>query len=86
MHMPADVSAVWKWVAAILATILLAGAPGMVYALKSPSQADVKLIRDRQDDVRIRLSVVEAQLRENALVLQQLRDEIQTHVRTEGSR
>ena len=84
--MQTDGGGLWKWVAAMLSAILLAGAPGMVYALKTPSSEEVKIIRERQDDVRIRLAIVEAQLKENAVLIQQLREEIREHVNNDGGR
>jgi hypothetical protein len=53
---------VWKWITAIIFTAMIAGAPGYIIAIRSPSQAEVQLIRDRQIDVLQRLAVAERRL------------------------
>ena len=56
----------------VLCTILLTGAPAIVYALHTWGVSNhVDRIQDRQDDVRIRLSVLE---NEHAQLVQQVRD------------
>lgn len=53
---------VWKWVSALLAAIMLAGAPGYVQAIRAPSQSEVDVIRERQIDVLVRLSQIDEQI------------------------
>lgn len=56
------VNGVWKSLALIVVTILIAGSPGMIYALRTWSVSTrVDLIQTRQDDVRDRLTRLEAQ-------------------------
>jgi hypothetical protein len=51
---------VWKWLAAILASLLIGGLPGYVhFYLNAPSREEVGIIRDRQDNVLQRLGVLE---------------------------
>lgn len=52
----------WKWISALLATILLAGSPGIVYALRSPSPDQVNVIQERQQNVLQRLAVAENEI------------------------
>lgn len=59
-----EANGVWKWITAIVVTAMLAGAPGYIIAIRSPSQAEVALIRDRQIDILQRLAVVERRLDE----------------------
>ena len=57
------VNGVWKAIALVLVTVLIAGSPGIIYALRTWSVAnELKLVRDRQDDVRERLTAVETHL------------------------
>lgn len=57
------VNGVWKWVAALLATAMLAGLPGYVgLYLDSPSRAEVTLIRERQEGVLQRLAVLDVRM------------------------
>lgn len=53
---------VWKWISALLVTVLLAGSPGIIYALRSPSPEKVEQINDRQQLVLQRLAAIEVRL------------------------
>ena len=82
---------IWKWVAAILVAIILAGAPGMVQAIKAPSKEEVNIIRERQQQVLLRLGVMEerersqlALLQENQYLLKALRAELARHQSSNG--
>ena len=55
-------SAVWKWIAAILVTILIAGAPGIIQAVRSPTRDEVEFIRERQVQVLIHLGELDQQI------------------------
>jgi hypothetical protein len=57
-----EVNGLWKWIAAILAAIMLAGLPGYIQLLRAPSTADFVLVRERQNDVLQRLAVIEARV------------------------
>jgi hypothetical protein len=57
------VDGIWKSIALICITILIAGSPGLIYALRTWSVSDeVRVVRDRQDDVRDRLARLEVQV------------------------
>ena len=76
---------VWKWVAAILAAIMLAGLPGYIQLLRGPSATDVTVIRDRQQDVLQRLAVLEAEvveLHEDQAEIAEQIQELQELIRT----
>ena len=82
---------VWKWIAAILIAIMLAGAPSIVQAIKAPSQAEVDIIRERQNVVLQRLAgidIIDAQnrelLHENQELLLQIQQELQEHQQERG--
>jgi hypothetical protein len=77
---------VWKWVAAILVAIMLAGAPSIVQAIKAPSQDEVDLIHERQNLVLQRLAVLESQFQTNQAVLTQLAIDIREHIQTDVPR
>lgn len=63
MSTPETGASVWKWVAALLATAMLAGLPGYIgLYLDSPSRAEVGLIRERQESVLQRLAVIDVRL------------------------
>lgn len=70
---------IWKWIAAILVAILIAGAPGLVQAIKAPSQEEVDLIRERQVQVLIRLAAIDEQLQANETLLTELQHELREH-------
>lgn len=53
---------VWKWVSALLAAIMLAGSPGYVQALRTPSESEVSIIRERQTEILIRMSQIDEQI------------------------
>ena len=66
---------VWKWIAAVLASLLIGGLPGYVhFYTNSPSKEEVGLIRDRQDTVLQRLAVVELELIRLREELQELKE------------
>jgi hypothetical protein len=57
------ISAIWKTIALVLVTILLTGTPGIIYALRTWTVSeDLKLVRDRQDNVRDRLAALEVEV------------------------
>ena len=66
---------VWKWLAAILAAVILAGLPGLIYATRAPTAAEVDLIRERQQLVLQRLAVIEQRLDNIDKSLQSLYEE-----------
>jgi uncharacterized protein YpmS len=70
---------VWKWITAILVAILIAGAPGMVQAIKAPSQEEVDLIRERQVQVLIRLAAIDEQLEVNEALITDLQAQVRAH-------
>jgi hypothetical protein len=72
---------VWKWIAALLAAVMLAGAPGFVHAIQSPTQAEVDLIRERQQQVLQRLAVIEVQINDNRVLLTELQETIDEFAR-----
>jgi len=53
---------VWKWIAAILVTILIAGAPAIIQAVRSPTRGEVDYIRERQVQVLIHLGELDQQV------------------------
>ena len=56
-------ASIWKWVAAILATAMLAGVPGYIHLyLDSPEREEVTFIRERQESVLQRLAVLDVRL------------------------
>lgn len=68
-----EITDVWRWVAAIIAAAMIAGAPGYIGLLNAPSKEDldshidnlsvqIEIIRDRQQTVLQRLAVVESEL------------------------
>ena len=82
---------VWKWIAAILIAIMLAGAPSIVQAIKAPSQAEVDIIRERQNVVLQRLAGIDIYivqnrelLHENQELLLQIQQELQEHQQERG--
>jgi len=84
---------VWKWVAAVLVAVMLAGAPSIVQAIKAPSKEEVNIIRERQQQVLLRLGVMEereraqlALLQENQYLLKALRAELARHQSSNGGR
>lgn len=60
---------VWKWIAAILLSIMLAGSPAVIQAIRAPSREDVQEIQDSQVELLVRLARVETEL---AIVKMQL--------------
>lgn len=75
------IAGVWKSLALICCTVLVAGAPGIIYAVRTWGiRDDVTLIRDRQDDVRIRLTVLERQQQDMAEEIKELRAQLAAHL------
>ena len=70
---------VWKWIAAILIAIMLAGAPSIVQAIKAPSQEEVDIIRERQNIVLQRLAGIDIYIQQNRDLLIEIRDELRAH-------
>lgn len=75
----APVNGLWKWLCAILVAIMLAGAPGIVQAVRAPTAEEVNIIRERQYQVLQRLAVVEEKLQANQLLLAELQKELREH-------
>jgi uncharacterized protein YpmS len=75
---------VWKWIAAILVAVMLAGAPAIVQAVRAPSQAEVDLIRERQNTVLQRLAAIDVQIAQNQSLLAELLAELRTHEQQQG--
>ena len=70
---------VWKWVAAVLVAVMLAGAPSIVQAIKAPSQEEVDIIRERQNVVLQRLAALDVLIAQNQTLLIEIREELQEH-------
>lgn len=62
---------VWKWVAAVMLAVMLAGAPSIIQAIKAPSKEEVEIIRERQTQVLIRLASIDEKLVQLQLELQE---------------
>jgi hypothetical protein len=71
-------------VAALLSAILLAGAPGILFAFRAPTRDEVDLIRERQQIVLQRLAVLEAQNEELQADITDLRFQLQQHFNQGG--
>jgi hypothetical protein len=67
---------VWKWIAGMLAAIMLAGAPGIVFALRAPTPAQLEQIKERQQLVLQRLAVLEEQVSSLELEVMALRADL----------
>jgi hypothetical protein len=52
----------WKWVAASMLLIMLAGAPSYIELLRGPTTGEVAIIRERQDSVLQRLAALDVRL------------------------
>ena len=68
---------VWKWIAAILVTVLIAGAPAIVQAVRSPTRDDVDVIRDRQVQVLIHLGELDQQVLALQNLVSDLKDDLE---------
>ena len=82
---------VWKWVAALLLAVMLAGAPGIVQAIRAPSKDQVELIQERQQVVLQRLAAQETQIEFLILSLarfeelaKQQEQRLETHIENHG--
>lgn len=75
---------IWKWIAAILIAILLAGAPGIVQAIKAPSQEEVEIIRERQVQILIRLAAIDQQIATAEELILDLQQELRRHEQSTG--
>lgn len=73
---------VWKWVAAVLVAVMLAGAPAIIQAIKAPSRDEVNLIRERQNTVLQRLAVIETEIQQQRELQEQLFAELRAHEAT----
>lgn len=77
---------VWKAIALVCITVLVAGAPGIVYAIRTWGIAnEVHVIKERQDDVRLRLGILEER---NTVLEEQVRElhaELLAHTSKEGA-
>ncbi len=70
---------VWRWIAALLAAIMLAGSPGIVFALRAPTPEQVEIIRDRQQLILQHLATIDAQLTGLNRDIEDLRLELRRH-------
>ena len=72
--MPDEGTAVWRWVAAIVVAAMLAGAPGYINVVRSPSRDDLAEISDRQQIVLQRLAAIDAQIADDNVERDDLQD------------
>lgn len=70
---------VWKWIAAILVAIMLAGLPGIVHAYRSPTKEELEFVRERQDAVLIRLAQIDEKLTNNRELILELKRQFELH-------
>jgi hypothetical protein len=70
---------IWKWIAAILIAIMLAGAPSIIQAIKAPTQEEVDIIRERQNLVLQRLAVIDIYILQNRDLLIEIQEELRAH-------
>lgn len=70
---------VWKWVAALLAAIMLAGAPGIIQTYRTPTRAEVEFIRERQNQVLVRLAQIDERITNTQLLLVEIQRDLQAH-------
>lgn len=62
---------------AVLAALLLAGSPGLVYAVRTWALVTkVDTLQDKQEDIRVRLSILETQNSQLVEQVQELRAEL----------
>lgn len=72
---PEEKDGVWKWIAAIFAALLVGGAPGYIrFYLDTPTEVEVGVIRERQDNVLQRLAVLESLHAELKAEIERLRE------------
>jgi uncharacterized protein YpmS len=70
---------IWKWIAAILIAIMLAGAPSIIQAIKAPTQEEVDIIRERQNLVLQRLAAIDIYILQNRDLLIEIQEELRAH-------
>lgn len=70
---------VWKWVAALLVAIMLAGIPGIVQAYRSATKEEMEIIRERQNQVLIRLAQIDERLENNRALVLELQRLLELH-------
>jgi septal ring factor EnvC (AmiA/AmiB activator) len=66
----------WKWVAGILAALLIAGVPSYLALLRAPSAEEIADFRREQQMLSERLAVVETQLAAQQEQLDQINEAI----------
>lgn len=74
-----SVNGVWKWIAALLAAIMLAGLPGIIQSYRTPTKAEVDFIRERQNQVLVRLAQLDERVLNNSLMLSELQRRLEQH-------
>jgi hypothetical protein len=74
----------WKWVAAILVAIMLAGLPGIIQAYRAPTKAEVDYIRQRQDTVLVRLAAIDEKLLNNRELIEEIQRRLELHEQRTG--
>lgn len=68
---------IWKWVAVVAVSSLLAGAPGYLNLMfASPTKNEVEFIRERQNTVLQRLATIEERLNNSQAFYGELREEV----------
>jgi hypothetical protein len=74
-----SVNGVWKWLAALLAAILLAGLPGIIQLYRAPTKAEVEFIRERQNQVLVRLAQIDERITINRELILEIKRELELH-------
>jgi uncharacterized protein YpmS len=80
----APVNGYWKWVAAILISIMLAGSPAIILAIRAPTAEEVNIIRERQNQVLQRLAVLEERVETNQVLIIELQQLLREHEQKGG--
>jgi uncharacterized protein YpmS len=79
-----QVNGYWKWVAAILISIMLAGSPAIILAIQAPTSEEVNIIRERQNQVLQRLAVLEERVETNQVLIIELQQLLREHEQKGG--
>lgn len=86
MNMRPPPEGVWKWIAALLLAVMLAGLPGIVQSFRTPSSHDFNIVRERQNVVLRRLDVLNEKLTFDRKLIIELQRELHQHIVLDNKR
>lgn len=74
----------WKWIAGILAALMLGGLPAYIVLFRAPTESDFQQIEVQQQQLLTRVAVLESQNEAITALLREARVKLDAHLQEGG--